>query len=32
MRDPFGNVLTVLDQNKGTFTTDAECKVTGVAP
>jgi lactoylglutathione lyase len=30
--DPFGNVLVILDQSKGTLTTDAEGKVTGVKP
>jgi catechol 2,3-dioxygenase-like lactoylglutathione lyase family enzyme len=30
VRDPFGNVLTMLDQSKGTFMTDAEGNVTGV--
>ena len=32
VRDPFGNVLTMLDQSKGTFTTDADGNVTGVKP
>jgi len=32
VRDPFGNVLTMLDQTKGTFTTDAEGNVTDVQP
>ena len=32
VRDPFGNVLTMLDQSKGTFTTDAAGNVTGVEP
>src|SRR3954464_14260957 len=30
VRDPFGNMLTLLDQSKGTFTTDLEGNVTGV--
>jgi predicted enzyme related to lactoylglutathione lyase len=30
--DPFGNVLVILDQSKGTFTTDAEQNVIGVEP
>ena len=32
VRDPFGNVLTMLDPSKGTFTTDAAGNVTGVEP
>ena len=32
VRDPFGNVLVMLDQSKGTLTTDAERNVTGVGP
>ncbi|WP_155256270.1 VOC family protein [Mesorhizobium loti] len=30
--DPFGNVLVILDQTKGTFTTDEERNVVGVEP
>ncbi|WP_192259828.1 VOC family protein [Mesorhizobium caraganae] len=30
--DPFGNVLVILDQSKGTFTTDEEQNVVGVEP
>jgi predicted enzyme related to lactoylglutathione lyase len=30
VRDPFGNALTLLDQSKGTLTTNADGKVTGV--
>ncbi|MBA5806086.1 VOC family protein [Rhizobium changzhiense] len=30
--DPFGNVLVILDQSKGTFTTDKEQNVVGVGP
>ncbi len=32
VRDPFGNILTMLDQSKGTFTTDPDGNVTGVSP
>jgi len=31
VRDPFGNMLTMLDQSKGTFTTDRDGNVTGVS-
>ena len=30
--DPWGNVLTLLDLSKGTYTTDADGRVTGVQP
>lgn len=30
VRDPFGNVLVILDQSKGRLTTDADRNVTGV--
>lgn len=30
IEDPFGNRLTILDQSKGTFFTDADHKVIGV--
>lgn len=30
VRDPFGNVLTLLDQSKGAFVTDESGRVTGV--
>lgn len=30
VRDPFGNVLVVLDLSKGRYVTDVEAKVTGV--
>ena len=32
VRDPFGNVLVMLDQSKGKLTTDSQGRVTGVAP
>ena len=32
VRDPFGNALVLLDLSKGTYTTDADGKVTGVRP
>jgi catechol 2,3-dioxygenase-like lactoylglutathione lyase family enzyme len=32
VRDPFGNVLTMLDQSKGTFATDGLGSVTGMTP
>ena len=32
LRDPFGNLLVILDQSKGKLTTDAEGRVTGVEP
>lgn len=32
VRDPFGNVLTLLDQSKGVLVTGAHGRVTGVAP
>ena len=32
VRDPFGNVLVILDQSKGILRTDAEHNVTGVTP
>lgn len=32
VRDPFGNMLVMLDQSKGTLTTDAAGNVTGVKP
>ena len=30
LRDPFGNVLVILDQSRGTLQTDADGRVTGV--
>jgi hypothetical protein len=30
VRDPFGNLLVLLDLSKGTYTTDADGMVTGV--
>ena len=30
VRDPFGNVIVILDQSKGTLSTDAERRVTGI--
>jgi predicted enzyme related to lactoylglutathione lyase len=30
VRDPFGNVIVILDQSKGTLITDAERRVTGI--
>ena len=30
VRDPFGNVLVILDQSKGSLVTDADGRVTGV--
>jgi catechol 2,3-dioxygenase-like lactoylglutathione lyase family enzyme len=32
VRDPFGNVLVILDQSKGKLVTDADGRVTGVRP
>ena len=32
VRDPFGNVLVIVDQSKGTLLTDADHNVTGVGP
>lgn len=32
VRDPFGNLLLLVDLSKGTYTTDADGTVTGVAP
>jgi predicted enzyme related to lactoylglutathione lyase len=32
VRDPFGNVLVILDQSKGALLTDAERNVTGLKP
>ncbi len=32
VKDPFGNTLTILDQSKGALVTDAEGRITGVAP
>jgi lactoylglutathione lyase len=32
VRDPFGNVLVMLDQSKGRLTTDSQGRVTGVEP
>jgi catechol 2,3-dioxygenase-like lactoylglutathione lyase family enzyme len=32
VKDPFGNLLTILDQSKGALVTDAEGRITGVAP
>ena len=32
VRDPFGNVLVMLDQSKGKLTTDSQGRVTGVEP
>ncbi|HEY1719868.1 MAG TPA: VOC family protein [Magnetospirillaceae bacterium] len=32
VKDPFGNVLTLLDQSNGALVTDAEGRITGVAP
>jgi len=32
VRDPFGNVLVILDQSKGRLVTDADGRVTGVRP
>jgi len=32
VRDPFGNVIVMLDQSKGKLSTDAEGRVTGVTP
>lgn len=32
VRDPFGNVLVILDQSKGKLTTDSLGQVTGVEP
>ena len=32
VRDPFGNVLVILDQSKGRLVTDADGQVTGVRP
>jgi catechol 2,3-dioxygenase-like lactoylglutathione lyase family enzyme len=32
VRDPFGNVLVMLDQSRGKLTTDSQGRVTGVEP
>ena len=32
VRDPFGNIIVILDQSKGTLITDAERRVTGIKP
>ncbi len=32
VRDPFGNVIVMLDQSKGKLATDAQGRVTGVKP
>jgi predicted enzyme related to lactoylglutathione lyase len=32
VRDPFGNVLVILDQSKGKLTTDADRRVIGIEP
>jgi hypothetical protein len=31
VQDPFGNVLVLIDLSKGTYTTDEDGSVTGVA-
>ena len=32
VRDPFGNVIVILDQSKGKLVTDSDGRVTGVKP
>lgn len=32
VRDPFGNELTLIDLSKGTYQTDTQGNVTGIAP